>query len=531
MHYDLYRDGVNTHEYALTPALVSGNTFGKLFSCTVDGAIYAQPLWMPQITIGGVKHNVIFVATEHDGLFAFDADRNTSPCTPLWSVNLIDAAHGGTSGETTVPSYGPDELVGVGYGDIAPEVGVTGTPVIDPTTQTLYVVSKSVDSTQTNFYQRLHAIDLTTGSERFSGPVTIAATYPGTYGGGSTTTFNARQELQRVGLTLVNGTVYIAWASHEDDKPFCGWVMGYDASTLTQKYALNITPNTGQGGIWMGGSAPAVDANGNLYLSSGDGGFDATSSAAPNNDYGDSVLQMDQALNVKQYFTPSDEENDYTEDLDLGSGGPTLIDLPASGSNPSHLLVVGGKDGTYYIINRDVMGGLGNANAWQLLYLTTGIFSTPAYWNNTLYVTSDRQGIQAYPMNLQTAKIAMSPSSSTSMTFGFPGTTPVISSMPDGSNGILWAIDVSNYCTPRSHSCGPAVLHAYSAGNLANELWNSSTSPANTAGYPVKFTQPTIANGHVYIGTRGNNIGGADNSTSIPGELDVYGILSPGSSP
>jgi outer membrane protein assembly factor BamB len=277
----------------------------------------------------------------------------------------------------------------------------------------------------------------------------------------------------------------------------------------------------------MSGSAPAVDANGNLYLSSGDGGFDATSSAAPNNDYGDSVLQIDQTLTIKQYFSPSDEELDYTEDLDLGSGGPILIDLPDSGSNPTHLLVVGGKDGTYYILNRDMMGGLGNSKAWQLLYLTTGIFSTPAYWNNTLYVTSDRQGIQAYPMNLQTAKVAGSPISVTPTTFGFPGTTPVISSMPDESNGILWAIDVSGYCTPRSRSCGPAVLHAYSADNLATELWSSSMDSANTAGYPVKFTQPTVANGHVYIGTRGNNIGGQDNSTSIPGELDVFGILNP----
>ncbi len=528
VHYDLHRDGVNSQEYALTPALVTGSTFGKLFSCTVDGAVYAQPLWAPQLTIGGTKHNVIFVATEHDSLFAFDADSNTSPCIPLWSVSLIDTGHGGTPGETPVPGYGSDEQVGVGYGDIAPEVGVTGTPVIDPATHTLYVVSKSMDSSQINFYQRLHAIDMTSGSEKFSGPAVISGTYPGTYGGGTTTTFNARQQNQRPGLTLMNGTIYIAWGSHEDDPPFCGWVMGYDATTLAQKFVLNVTPNTGGGGIWMNGAAPAADANGNLYLSTGNGIFDGNSLASPSNDYSDSILQLNSALGIQQYFTPTDEKTDEADDLDVSSAGTILIDLPANGSNATHLLVNGAKDGTYYIVNRDNMGGFGNSNAWQLLYLGAGIFSTPAYWDNTLYVPANNQAIQAYEMNPQTAKITSSPSSITPNTFGFPGTNPAISAMPDGSNAILWAINYNSYCTPRSKSCGPAVLHAYSATNLATELWNSSTNPANTAGYPVKYTVPTVANGHVYIGTRGNNIGGPDSSTSIPGELDVYGILIPG---
>lgn len=525
VHYDLYRDGVNAHEYALTPAVVSGNTFGKLFSCTVDGAVYTQPLWEPQIAINGTKHNVIFVATEHDSLFAFDADSNSSPCTPLWSVNLIDTAHGGNPGETSVPDYGSNELVGAGYGDIAPEIGVTGTPVIDPSTQTLYVVTKSVDSTQTNFYQRLHAIDITTGAEKLSGPTTIAATYPGTYGGGSTTTFNSRQENQRAGLTLANGTIYIAWGAHEDDGPFCGWVMGYDATSLAQKFALNVAPNTGGAGIWMDGDAPAVDGNNNLYLSSGNGIFDGDSPTAPSNDYSDSILRLSGGLEVQQYFTPTDAQNDKANDLDFGSGGVLLIDLPANGSNPTHLVVNGGKDGTYYIVDRDHMGGFGNPNAWQFLYLGTGIFSTPAYWNNTLYAVANNESVQAFPMNPQTAKIAASPSSATPNTFGFPGTNPVISTMPDGSNAILWTIEYHSYCTPRSRACGPAILHAYSATNLTTELWNSNTNSANTAGYPVKYSVPTVANGRVYIGTRGNNIGGADNSTSIPGELDVYGIL------
>lgn len=525
VHYDLYRDSVNSQEYALTPSLVSGPSFGKLFSCTVDGAIYAQPLWAPQLTIGGVKHNVVFVATEHDGLFAFDADNNTTPCTPLWQVSLIDAAHGGNPGETTIPDYGSDELIGVGYGDIAPEVGVTGTPVIDRTTNTLYVVSNSVDSTQTVFYQRLHAIDMTTGNEKFSGPILISGTYPGTYGGGTTTSFDARQENQRAGLTLINGTVYIVWGSHEDDEPFCGWIMGYNASTLAQQYVLNITPNTGGGGIWMDGDAPAVDSYGNLYLSSGNGIFDGNSTSAPSNDYSDSILQLNGSLNIQQYFTPSDEQTDEADDMDLGSGGSVLIDVPANGSNPTHLLVNGAKDGTYYIVNRDQMGGFGNPEAWQLLYMNASIFGTPAYWNNTLFAPGNNLPIQAFPLDLQTAHISTSASSATPNTFSFPGTNPVISSMPDGSNAILWAINYSSYCTPRSKGCGPAVLYAYSANDLATELWNSSANSANTAGYPVKYTVPTVANGHVYIGTRGNNTGGIDSSTTIPGELDVYGIL------
>jgi hypothetical protein len=525
VHYDLNRDGVNSQEYALTPALVNDSTFGKLFSCPVDGAVYAQPLWAPQLTIGSAKHNVVFVATQHDSLYAFDADSNSSPCTPLWQVSLIDTVHGAQPGETPVSSSGPNTLVGDGHGDIAPEIGVTGTPVIDPATQTLYVVSKSVDDTKTNFYQRLHAIDMTTGNEKLSGPVTIAATYPGTYDGGTTTTFSPRQQNQRSGLALANGTIYILWASHEIVQPYCGWVMGYDAATLKQEFVLNISPNAGEGGIWMGGAAPPVDASGDVFVSTGNGTFDANSSVPPNNDYGDSVLQMNHALSIEQYFTPSDQQNDAAVDLDLGSGGPTLIDLPANGSNPTHLLVTGAKDGTYYVVDRDNMGGYGNTNAWQLVYLGTGIVSTPAYWNNTLYLPADRASIQAYAVNPQTAKIASSPSSATPTAFGFPGTTPVISTAPSGSNAILWALDNTKYCTPQSSGCGPAVLHAYLPGNLATELWNSSTNAANSAGYAVKFTQPTVANGHVYIGTRGNNTGGAESSSSTAGELDVYGLL------
>jgi hypothetical protein len=524
VHYDLARDGANTQEYALTPSRVTGSSFGKLFSCTVDGAIYAEPLWEPRLAIGAAMHNVVFVATQHDSLYAFDADSNSSPCKPLWQVSLIDAAHGGQAGEAPVPSYGPNALVGGGSGDISPEVGVTGTPVIDPSTETLYVVSKSVDSTGTNFYQRLHAIDILNGSEKFAGPATIAGTFPGNGDGTDTTTFVPRQQNQRPGLALSDGTVYIAWSSHEDNPPYYGWVMGYDAATLERKYVLNISPNVQWGGIWMNGDAPAVDADGYLYYLTGNAGFDANSPGPPNNDFGDSVLKMDEELNISLSFTPSDQQMDDLDDNDLGSGGATLIDLPANGALPTHLIVGGGKDGYLYVLNRDNLGGYGDANAWERMNWGAPIFGTVAYWNSTLYMSGAWNSLQAYALNPQTAMVETTPSSTSSTYFGFPGSSPVVSSMPDNTNGIVWALENTNYCTPQSPGCGPTVLHAYQASDLANELWNS-TSAANTAGYAVKFTLPTVANGRVYIGTRGNNTGGAESSTSVPGELDVYGLV------
>ena len=532
-HNDLARDGSNTQEYALNPTNVATSTFGKLFSCTVDEAVYAQPLWVPNLTINGVKRNVVFVATQNDSLYAFDADNNTTPCTPLWQVSLLDSNHGGTAGETSVPSSGTNHLVGYGNGDIAPEVGVTGTPVIDPSTNTLYVVSKSVIASGPTFFQRLHGIDLLTGNEKYSGPVNIAATYPGTGDNGTTTTFVAREENQRCGLALVNGVVYIAWAAHEDDAPYYGWIIGYNAgsptqSTLTQAYVFNDDPNKGLGGIWMSGGAPSADASGNLYVITGNGVFDATSGTAPNNDYGDSFLELTGSLSVEQYFTPSDQSTDNMNDQDFGAGGAAVLaDLPANGSNPTHLVVGGGKDGALYLLNRDPskMGGSGDSNAWQRVQLNSGIFSTGAFWNDNFYLATYQGKLVQYTLNPSTAKFGTTAASSSSEYFGLTGASPSVTSMPDNSNGIVWALDITNYCTPQSPGCGPTILHAYSAATLNTEYWNSTDGTNNTGGNAVKFTIPTVANGKVYVGTRGNNAGGADNSTSIPGQLDVYGLL------
>ena len=531
-HNDLSRDGANTQEYALNTANLTTSTFGKLFSCTVDEAVYAQPLWVPNLTVGSAVHNVIFVATQNDSLYAFDADKNTTPCTPLWHVNLLDSVHGGTTGETSVPSSPSNYLVGGGGGDIMPEVGVTGTPVIDLTTDTLYVVSKSVIASGPTFFQRLHAIDLETGNEKFSGPVNIAATYPGNGDGGTTTTFVAQQENQRPGLALVNGIVYIAWASHEDTTPFYGWVIGYNASSLAQTNVFNVVPNSpsspmigsaGYGGIWMSGGAPAADSSGNLYLITANGSFDPTTS-----DYGDSLLQLSPSLVINQFFTPSDQQSDNNYDNDFGSGGAAiLVNLPANGNNPTNLVVGGGKDGALYILNRAAtkMGGYGDSNAWQEVQLGNGIFSTGAFWNDNFYIAPINTALLEYTLSQSTAKLSTSSVSNSSETFGRTGATPSVTSMPDNTNGIVWALDNTQYCTEQAPGCGPTVLHAYDATNLSTELWNSTQGSGNSAGNAVKFTVPTVANGKVYVGTRGNNAGGADNSSAIPGELDVYGLL------
>jgi hypothetical protein len=520
-HNDLARDGANTQEYALTPANVNTTGFGKLFSCAVDGAVYAQPLWVANLRINGAQHNVVFVATEHDSLYAFDAD--AAPCTTLWTVSLIDAGHGGTSGETTVPAGPTGNLVGVGYGDITPEVGVTGTPVIDSSMTVLYVVSKSVNSAQTAFYQRLHAIDLTTGNERTGSPAAIAGTYPGTGDGGAMVTFSPRQQNQRSGLVLLNGTLCIAWSAHEDALPYYGWVMSYtyNGTSFIQGNVLNVTPNAQGGGIWMDGGAMAVDSGNRLYALTGNGTFDASNAGAPNNDYGDSMLQLSGSLTVSQYFTPSDQLSDDQNDADFGSGGAAVLaDLPA-GSPVTHLVVGGGKDGNLYVLNRDVLGGLGDAAAVQKLAVGHGLFSTGAFWNDNLYLAGAGGALSAYSLSLSQAQFSLS--SASSQVFGWPGGTPSVSA-GGAQGGIVWILDNHLYCTKQSSACGAAVLHAYDAADMAHELWNSAMATADAAGNAVKFTVPTVANGKVYVGTRGNNTGGVYGSTSVSGELDVYGL-------
>ena len=527
-HNDLARDGANTHEFALTPANVNASTFGKLFSCAADGAIYAQPLWIPQITINGAKHNVVIVATQHDSVYAFDAD--TNPCTKLWNVSLLGV------GETSVPSSPPSNIVGNGFGDITPEVGITGTPVIDPATNTIYMVGKSVNpnSSPVAFFQRLHALDLVTGNEKFSGPVTISASVPGTGDGssGGTVSFDPGNQHQRPGLALTGSIVYISWASHEDHDPYHGWIIGYSGSTLTQTAVFNSTPNQvagfaySRGGIWMSGSAPAADASGNVYFSTGNGAFNGTDA------YSDSVVKLGPASSgvfpVADYFTPFNQSSLDSADTDVGAGG--VVILPDLSSGTQILLQVG-KDGTIHLLNRSNLGKYCNGCAsdtqivQEIQGQVNGMWGTPAYWNGNLYIGGAQDGgtsgdnLKAFSFNAGNSQpLSATPTSMSSHIYNFSGPTPSLSSNGT-TNGIVWAIDNSQYGPPTPNGSGPAVLYAYDGTNLAHELWNSSNAPADKAGNAVKFTVPTIANGKVYIGTRGNSTTGGG-----VGELDVYGL-------
>ena len=529
-HNDLGRTGVNDREYALTVSNVNTDSFGKLFSCYVDGAIYTQPLWVPSLKIDGRPHNAVFVGTAHDSLYAFDAD--ASPCSRLWKVSLIDTAHGGTGGEKTVPG----DLVGRGDKDVLPEIGITGTPVIDPATSVLYVVSKSMNSAGTKFYHRLHAIDLATGAERSGSPIDIAATFPGKGDGGSQVVFNARQEHQRAALALVNGVVYVAWGSHEDRSPFYGWLMGYtyNGSTFSRSYVVNAAPNTREAGIWMSGAAPAADSSNTLYVVTGNGGFDASNTSPPNNDFGNSLLKLSSSLKVLEYFTPSNQQANNASNNDFGAGGAAVLDDLPAGSPITHIAIAGGKDGSLFVVNRDSLGGFGDTKAWQQISVgvegdlsedTPGvIFSVPALWNHYLYIAGAGGPLKAFRLDPSTARLNLASTTTVPAAgFSYPGSTPSVSSQAT-NNGIVWILDNGQYCTPASPGCGPSVLHAYDANNVATELWNSSKVSTDTAGYAVKFTVPTIANGRVYVGTRGKNKGGKYRPMDNSGELDVYGL-------
>jgi outer membrane protein assembly factor BamB len=529
-HNDDARDGVNAQEYALTPSDVNASQFGKLFSCPVDGAIYAQPLWVSRLPVHGRIRNVVVVATAHDSLYAFDAD--ASPCIRLWKDNLIGRHHGSDGGEATVPAGAQLALVGKGDGDMTPEVGVTGTPVIDPRTDTLYVVSKSVVySAGRRFHIRLHAIDLATGAEKPGSPVRLEATFTGE--GGKIVRFDPRTENQRAGLALVNGTVYVAFGSHEDGEPFYGWILGYryDGAAFKRAYTLNIAPDTGEGGVWMSGAAPAADAAGDLYVVTGNAAFDAPSAQPPNDDYGDSLLKLSGQLRVLQYLTPSDQHFNYVENNDFGAGGVVLATLPPA-SPIRHVAIAGGKDGDLFIGNAADLGGYGDGKALQMLRTGTEtglsgatpglIFGEGAWWDGRYYVTGAGEPLQTYRLDPASAHLRFLAAASRPTAFGYPGAIPAISSRAD-AHGIVWVLDDRSYCTPASQGCGPAVLRAYDANSL-RELWSSPRSGPGAAGNAVKFTVPTIANGKVYVGTRGNNTGGRYGSTSISGELDVFGL-------
>ncbi len=483
---DLNRSGQNLTESTLTLANVASSSFGLLRTLAVDGKIDSQPLYVSQLSVSGSVHSVVFVATEHDSVYAFDVHTGSA----LWQVSLLP------SGETLSDSRGCSQ--------VTPEIGVTSTPVIDRGAGahgTLYVVAMSKD-TASNYHQRLHALDLATGAELLNGPVEVSATYPSA--GGGSTMFNAGQYEERAALLLSNGTIYTSWTSHCDIQPYFGWIIAYSGATLARTAVLNIAANSGGAGpaVWMSGGGPAADSAGNIYLLTGNGSFETTfdgNGFPSGQDYGNSFLKIASAgaaLSVSDYFTMYNEVAESSADQDLGSGGTMLLpDLTDSTGTVRHLAIGAGKDGNIYVVNRDSMGkfvSTGNAQIWQTLSgaVPSGIWSTPAYFNGTVYYGDVGATLKAFAIS--NAKLAATPQSQSTTHFAYPGTAPGVSASGT-SNGIVWAHENGN----------PAVLHAYDAVNLAHELYNSNQAAGNRDQFGAgnKFITPTVADGMVFVGT------------------------------
>jgi uncharacterized protein (TIGR03437 family) len=487
---NLSRSGENLQETILTPANVTPAQFGKLFSHPLDGQVYAQPLYLPLVSIPGKGiHNVVFLATAHDTVYAFDADSNTGPnAAPLWQVTLANAA----AGER--PATVSDVL---NCNSMTPEIGITGTPVIDTATGTLYAIAVTVSGT--DFIHRLHALDIATGAERPGSPVIIDAFVPGTGDGIVSRTgvpFHPYLQKNRAGLLLLNGVIYTAWTSYCDAGPYHGWILGYDAATLQQVSVFNSSPNAWQASFWMGGAAPAADSDGNIFVVSGNGVFDAHLNGT---DYGDTFLKLSSAggLKIADYFTPFNQDYLNTADLDLGSSAALLLPDAAGSSAHRHLLVSAGKEGRIYLLDRDQMGHFnpdGDAQIVQSLEGAIGqSYGSPAYFNNTVYFSASNDRLKAFPIS--GGQLSASPASQSPQAFGYPGTAPTVSA--NGStNGIVWLLE-GGY---------GGTLHAYDATNVANELYNSQMKASrDSLGSFVRFTVPTVANGKVYAGT-GNSL-------------------------
>ena len=487
--YDNARTNATTVERVLTPSNVNAAQFGKVFTYRVDGDVYAQPLFLPRVGMGARgRHDVIYIATEHDSVYAFDAAGN--PPEPLWHVSFLEST------ATTVPAND------VGCPFIAPEIGITPTPVIDAASGTIFVLARTKETSGRTFYyvQRLHALDVATGAEKYGGPVEIHARVKGT-GAGSVdgmVSFDPLRELPRAGLALAGGQVYLTWGSSCDAKPYHGWVMAYDARTLKQTAALNTSPDANESGIWQSDMAPAVGADGSVYVVTGNGAFDAASGGR---DYGDSVLKLTlraNQLTIADVFTPGNQELLNARDLDLGSGGPVLI--PAGSE---HLLAIAGKQGPLHVLDATKLRG----EPLQVLPLGRGIYSAPAYWNGHVFVLSSDDVLKNFAVT--GGRLSAEPVASGTMRFENPGAAPVVSS--NGTrDGIVWLVETKVWNAYRSTK--PSVLHAYDASNISHELYNSEQNAGrDRGGVTVRFVIPTVANGRVYIGAKS--------------EVDVYGML------
>jgi hypothetical protein len=481
---DLNRSGQNLAESTLTLTNVASSTFGLLRMLPVDGRVDAQPLYLSALSAAGGSFNTVFVATEHDSVYAFDSDSGAT----LWHVSLLG------TGETPSDARGCNQ--------VTPEIGITSTPVIDRTAGahgTLYIVAMSIDSSS-NYHQRLHALDVATGAELLNGPVDISASFPAT--GTATSSFDPKSYEERAALLLSGGTIYTSWTSHCDIAPYGGWIISFAQSTLARNGVLNIAANSSGGpAIWMAGGGPAVDASGNIYLLSANGAFETTMDAngfPSNQDFGNSFLKISNAgagLHVLDYFTMFNEVAESNADMDLGSGGEMLLpDLMDSTNTVRHLMVGAGKDGNIYVIDRDSMGkfNASSNNNYQTLNgaLPGGIWSTPAYFNGTVYFGDVSGTLKAFAIS--SAKLGTAPQSQSATQFIYPGTAPSVSANGT-ANGIVWAHE----------NAATGVLHAYDATNLAHELYNSNQAPANRDQFGAgnKYITPAIADGKVFVGT------------------------------
>ncbi|MGD0098492.1 MAG: chitobiase/beta-hexosaminidase C-terminal domain-containing protein [Terracidiphilus sp.] len=508
---DIGRTGQNLNETILTPSNVNPTQFGKLFSQAVDGYVYAEPLYLPNVTIGGQSHNVVFVATEHDSVYAFDADSNGGAnSNPLWFASMLTPAHGAAAGATTPSS----NTIGT---DIIPELGITGTPVIDPATGTLYVVSFTQEGS--SFFLRLHALDITSGAEKLGGPVVISASVPGTGNGstGGTLALDPEWANQRSGLLLLNGIIYIAFGSHGDNGPWHGWLLGYNEQTLKQTGVFCTSPSGVGGGIWMGGAGLAADVldpvnhpYGRVFLATGNGDYTATTPYSAGMDYGDSILDLDLTNGVptiQDEFTPAGQAQLDEWDMDQASGGLMIVPTQTTGSNPN-LLVQTGKSGIAYLLNRQNLGGYNTAGDQVVQELTnavgnTGAWTTPAYWNGTVYYWGQIDTLKTFPL---VNGLLTGPSATSSEKYGYPGANPVISANGN-TQGIVWSLETDGYMDSK-----PSVLMAHDATNISTTLYSSATnSSRDNPGNAVKFTVPTVVNGKVYVGAQY--------------QLSVYGLL------
>ncbi len=511
-HNDNARTGQNLNETTLNTSNVNQSTFGKLFWRTVDGFIYAQPLYVPGLTIQGATHNVVYVATQHNSVYAFDADDPNAPA-PLWQVNL----------GTPVPMQDICIITGdtnpgdCPYYDISPEIGITSTPVIDPVAGIIYVVNRTKNTSNSTYHDYLHALDLTTGAEQLGGPVEITGQVSGTGTGSQNgiVTFDPTYHHQRPSLLLANGVLYLAFGSVGDIGTWHGWVMSYNATTLQQEAIFNVAPDGDEGGIWSSGQGPVADGAGNVYVMTGNGDFNANLSGG--RDYGDSFVKFSgSSLTVTDYFTPSNQATLNAGNTDIGAGGPMLM--------PGTSLLVGqGKDSVFRVVDTTSMGHFNSSvdNDVQEFTATTGpFFSSPIYWNSpnngpVVYIWGPNDFLKAFqftgskfnttPVSQGTIQNANHFSNAAALSLSANGSL--------GGTGIVWSSSaISGKATGVPV---PGALRAFDATDLTHELWDSTQNlTRDDVGNYAKFNPPTIANGKVYAG-------------SFSGQLQVYGLNPP----